>query len=446
MKPAQPNIVLIHVHDLGRWLSCYDKPSVPSPNLQQFADEGIVFEKAFSTAPLCTPARSSLFTGLSPHANGLMGLAHAGWRYRPGVRTLPELVSGAGYDTALIGLQHEDPDPLVLGFDHVGGVGFLPHADAVVDESVQWLADRNDSAPFLLAVGLWEVHRPWASADYPAVDPSTVEVPDYLPDTAESREDIAAMYGSIAFMDHHVGRLLQALAQHPDAENTLVIFTTDHGAAFPGAKGTLYDPGVEVAFIVRPPAPWGASPRRVSAQVSHLDIVPTVLELAGEELPDELEGESLLPHLQPNNVPDAADERVADRLLFLEKTYHDGYDPIRAVRSARWKYIRNFGEGLPRLKLSLDLEQSMTRRGMGDEHLAARAERELYDLAADPAEKVNVAGESAARLVIDELDAALMQWMRSTDDPLLRGPISPPPRPVRHDDGGETPARRETAR
>lgn len=111
------NVVLIHCHDLGRWLSCYVMPSVPSPRIAEFADQGIVFEKAFATAPLCSPARGSLFTGLSSHRNGLMGLSHRRWRYRAGVQTLPEMLRPLGYVSTLIGLQHENVDSATLGFE-----------------------------------------------------------------------------------------------------------------------------------------------------------------------------------------------------------------------------------------------------------------------------------------------------------------------------------------
>ena len=116
-SPAAPDIVLVHCHDLGRWLSTYGMPQVPSPELARFADVAVVFENAHSAAPLCSPARGSLFTGLSPHRHGLQGLAHHQWRYRKGMCTLPERLSPLGYTSTLIGLQHENPDPSVLGFD-----------------------------------------------------------------------------------------------------------------------------------------------------------------------------------------------------------------------------------------------------------------------------------------------------------------------------------------
>lgn len=417
MLDRPPNVVIVHCHDLGRFLSCYDAPPAPSPHLQAFADDAVVFDNAFSTAPLCTPARSSLFTGQSPHVNGLMGLVHSGWRYRRSVRTMPELLGPMGYDTALVGLQHEHHNPSVLGFGEVHGMGFLPRALPVAAEAEAWLSRRGGQAkPFLLTVGMWEVHRPWPAEDYLACDPETVAVPSFLPDNEFTRRDLAAFYGSIRQMDQAFGQVLRAVDRHCDPAHTMVLFTTDHGAAFPRAKGTLYDPGVGVALIVRPPGSMGITPGRRDALVSHLDVLPALLELAGGAAPH-LEGRSLLPVLQ-GAAP-------GDRMLFLEKTFHDVYDPMRAVRTERYKYIRNFTGG-PALLLSKDLEESETRRGMDDSHLSPRPKAELYDLRDDPGERRNLVAEIAHAATLSTLDGALTGWMRDTRDPLLDGAVAEP--------------------
>jgi len=413
-----PNVVIIHGHDLGRFLSCYGSPSIPSPHLQDFAAQSVVFDNAFSTAPLCTPARSSLFTGQSPHVNGLMGLVHSGWRYRKSVRTMPELLRPAGYDTVLVGLQHEHHNPTVLGFDEVHGMGFLPRALPVAAEANAWLAHRGGQpTPFLLTVGMWEVHRPWPREDYPPADPHTVEVPPFLPDTVHTRADLSGFYGSIRQMDQAVGIVLAAIDRFCDPAHTLVLFTTDHGAAFPRAKGTLYDPGVGVALLVRPPSTMDIQPGRRTRMVSHLDVVPTLLDLAGSPVASHLEGRSLLPVLR--------DDRDDDRNLFFEKTFHDVYDPIRAVRTSRYKYIRNFTGG-PAILLSKDLEESRTRQGMGDAHLRPRPPAELYDLRDDPWELRNLAAQQEHAKTVAMLDDALTAWMKDTHDPLACGPVDEP--------------------
>ena len=421
---SRPNIVLIHCHDLGTWLPCYGMPSVPAPALDRFAAESIVFDAVFATAPLCTPARSSLFTGMLPHQNGLMGLVHDGWRYRPGVHTLPELLRPHGYRSALIGLQHEDLDARVLGFDEVHGLGFLPRALEVAHRTEWWLARQEEATePFFLSIGAWEAHRPWPAEDYEPTDPAAVDVPPYLPDTPETRRDISGFHAAIRQLDEAVGRILAALEASGHAQDTLVLFTTDHGAAFPRAKSTLYDSGVQVALLVRPPRSWGLPAGRRSALVSHLDIAPGLLEIAGGAAPEHLEGRSLLPLLED---PEAA---PAERELVLEKTHHDRYDPIRALRTPDAKYIRNFAPG-PQVPLALDLEESLTRTGM-DELLPPRPAEELYLLDDDPAELENLAAHPDHQELRARLARRLDEHLRRTGDPVLHGEVPAPPVPAR---------------
>ncbi|WP_181429160.1 sulfatase [Curtobacterium sp. MCSS17_008] len=421
VRGTRPDIVLVHGHDLGRWLTVYGMPSVPSPQIQAFADRSVVFDNAHAAAPLCSPARASLFTGLVPHRHGVQGLAHHQWRYRHGVLTAPEHLRPLGYRSTLIGLQHENADSSVLGFDEVGGVGFLPRAHQVVDASSAWLdsvTPRSEREPLFLTVGVWEVHRPWPAEDYTPADPAEVHVPDYLPDNADTREDIAAFHGSIAQFDDAMGALFRRIDEALDPATTMIVFTTDHGAAFPRAKSTLYDAGTGVAFIVRPPTSWGVAPGRRQQLVSHLDIVPTLLELAGGDVDAGLEGESLLPVLTEGAEDDA-------RALVTVKSHHDAYDPMRAVRTREYAYIRNFAAG-PKLTLSLDLENSPTRRGMGDAHLEPRPREELYDRRTDPDETTNVADRPEYGAVLAAFADTLDHWMDDTDDPVRRDEVEVP--------------------
>lgn len=417
-----PDIVLIHGHDFGDWLSCYGRPEVPTPHIQQFADGAIVFDNAFATAPLCTPARSSIFTGLLPHQNGLLGLAHAGWHYRDGVRTLPDLLGEAGYRTALLGLQHEDVDARTLGYEEVHGLGFLPRGLEVARLTERWFAARPaEDRPVLAVIGLWEAHRPWPREDYVPADPASVRVPPYLPDNADTRDDLAAFYGALEQMDEAFGRILRAVEANSGDRETLVLLTTDHGIAFPRAKSTLYDSGVKVSFIVRPPASWAVPPARRTALTSHLDIVPTLLDAAGAEVPAGLPGRSIRPLL----TSEPAEDR---RVLYLEKTYHDGFDPMRAVRDSDSKLIRNYAQGPPRQPL--DIEQSTTHRGMPQEPLPDRPREELYDLVSDPDELRNVIGQPGYAPVRRRLAGLLDSHLIETDDPVVTGDM-PEPEPPR---------------
>lgn len=420
---SHPDVVLIHCHDLGRWLSVYGMPHVPSAHIDRFARQSIVFENAHAAAPLCSPSRGALFTGLSPYANGIQGLAHNGWRYRENVLTAPERLRPLGYRSTLIGLQHENVDPTVLGFDECAGLGFLPRVSQVVEATQRWLGTllpRDQREPIFLTVGTWEVHRPWPEEDYRPADPALVDVPPFLPDNEGTRADIADFYGSIAQFDDGFGRLLRSIDERLDPSTTMVIFTTDHGAAFPGAKSTLRDPGTGVALIIRPPAAWQPRPRRVESVVSHVDLLPTLIDAADGEIPAELEGQSLLPILFGGEDGDP------DRLVYSAKDYHDTYDPKRAVRSVSFAYIRNYEPG-PDLQLAIDLETSKTRRSMGDEHLRARPREEFYDRRVDPAELVNRADEPAYAEPMRHFGAALTAWLERVGDPIADRPTAPAP-------------------
>jgi arylsulfatase A-like enzyme len=416
-----PDIVLIHGHDLGRWLSIYGMSHVPSPNIAAFAADAVVFESAHSAAPLCSPARGALFTGISPHRNGIQGLVHDAWRYREGVVTAPEHLRAAGYHSALIGLQHENVDPTVLGFDECPGLGFLPRSYQAVEATSDWLArvpTAGEREPIFLTIGTWEGHRPWPHDDYEPGEPEKVDVPPYLPDNEHTRRDIADFYGSIRQFDRDFGRLLALIDDHFDADNTMVILTTDHGAAFPRAKSTLYDAGTGVTLIVRPPRSWACPTGRVEALVSHLDVLPTLLDAAGAAIPPELEGISLLPLIRGDTEGDP------NRVIFTAKSYHDVYDPKRAARSLSYTYIRNYAAG-PRLQLAIDLEKSATRQGMGDDHLGPRPQDEFYDRSVDPDELHDRAKDPSYASLRDNYSTLLSDYLRASGDPITTMPLEP---------------------
>ncbi|MQA84895.1 MAG: sulfatase-like hydrolase/transferase [Streptosporangiales bacterium] len=420
--PTLPNVLLLHWSDLGRHLGTYGVRGVHSPSVDRLAGEGVQFGRAFSAAPLCSPARGALFTGRYPHANGLMGNAHLGWRYGEAERTLPALLADAGYHTALAGLQHEGDDPRALGFAETitDPAARWQHCGEVADAALGWLEGRASwRQPFLLTVGLHEVHRPYPAERYPPEDPAGVDVPGFLPDNPWTRDDLAAFQGAIRVADLQVGRLLDRLDRLGLAPSTWVIFTTDHGTPFPRAKSTLYDPGIEVALIMRLPEGWRAPRNPEGRLFSHVDLVPTILDRFGLPIPEGVHGMSHARWL-------AGDEAARGRTeIFAEKTYHDVYDPMRCVRTGRWKYIRNY-EQRPLLTLPADIEASPTRRGYRDDHLRHRPAEELYDLRDDPFEQENLVGEPSCAEIRGSLAGRLLHFRQETRDPLLLGPVPAP--------------------
>lgn len=409
------NVLLVHWHDLGRSLGVYGHADILSPRLDRLAGEGILFTRAHAAAPLCSPSRGALFTGRYPHSNGLMGLAHHGWEYRAGVRTLPQILAEHGWYTALFGMQHETSYPARLGFDEFDVSN--SYCDYVVPRTAQWLtesAPMEGDQPFLLAAGFFETHRPYPRERYEPADPSDVDVPVYLPDTPDVRGDLAAFHGSIAVADAAVGRLLDTLADTGLDESTWAVFFTDHGAPFPRAKSTLYDAGTGIALIIRPPGRLSVVPRAYDELFSGVDLVPTLLELLGVDVPVDVEG---LSHA-PNLLAPPTDSVAVREHVYTEKTYHDSFDPIRAIRTKQFSYIENYANR-PLLDLPWDIEESPSGRAVEWSMSGRRPDRELYDLSADPEELHNLlAGDSSdrAEAIADHLAVELTDWRQKTGD------------------------------
>ncbi|MGE2833087.1 sulfatase family protein [Mycobacterium sp. SMC-4] len=405
------NVLLVHWHDLGRHLGAYGHTDVFSPRMDRLAAEGVLFTAAHATAPLCSPSRGSLFTGRYPQSNGLVGLAHHGWEYRAGVRTLPHILSDNGWYTALFGMQHETSYPSRLGFDEFDVSN--SYCDYVVDRAIGWLADAPRT-PFFLTAGFFETHRPYPHDRYEPADPETVALPDYLPDTDDIRQDLADFYGAISVADAAVGQLLDTLTATGLDRTTWVVFVTDHGPALPRAKSTLYDAGTGISVIVRPPRGSLVSPQRYDDLFSGVDLVPTLLELLGVAVPDDIEGLSHANRLR-SNTPEGRPVRDA---VYSMKTYHDSFDPIRAVRTTRYSYIENYATR-PLLDLPWDIADSAPGRALAPLVHDRRPQRELYDLIADPTETRNLLGPDAgeeAQAIGNELALLLDSWRQKTND------------------------------
>ncbi len=408
-EPKRDNLLIVHWHDLGRYLGVYGHDDVSSPRLDQLAAEGILFTHAHATAPLCSPSRGSLFTGRYPQSNGLIGLAHHGWEYRAGIRTLPHILSESGWHTALFGMQHETSYPSKLGFDEFDVSN--SYCEYVAEQATNWLADPPGQ-PFLLTAGFFETHRPYPRDRYEPADATGVDLPDYLPDTADIRQDLAEFYGAITVADEAVGRLLDALAATGLDRTTWVVFMTDHGPALPRAKSTLYDAGTGIAMIVRPPRDAAIAPRVYDELFSGVDLVPTVLDLLGVDVPAEIDGLSHADNLAHPHTGPARTE------VYTSKTYHDSFDPIRAVRTKDYSYIENYA-ARPLLDLPWDIAESAPGQTVAPLVHTPRPGRELYDLHEDPTEAHNLLGPDAsdkAEAIANDLALLLNDWRMKTND------------------------------
>ena len=415
MQTLRPNILYIHSHDTGRYVQPYGH-AIPTPNIQRLAEQGVLFRKAFCAAPTCSPSRASLLTGQFAHCSGMLGLAHRGFSLHDNTQHLLFTLRKEGYRSALIGEEHLSKDRNAIGYDRVLAIeGFQSHI--VAPAAIRMLTDGLQQ-PFFLSVGFFETHREFMKPGSPG-DAKYSLPPAPLPDTPETRRDMAAFKASAWDLDVGVGAVLDALDASGLGENTLVICTTDHGIAFPRMKGYLTDHGIGVMLIMR--GPGGFSGGRVfDTLVSHIDIFPTICDLLAIDPPRWLQGTSMLPLIRGEA------EQIHDA-VFAEVTYHAAYEPMRAVRTQRWKYIRRFdhhlGPVLPNCDDSLSKDVLMAH-GWKDR---SRPLEQLYDLVFDPNEASNLANDLSMALVLEEMRTTLDDWMYATNDPLLRGPVPAPP-------------------
>jgi N-sulfoglucosamine sulfohydrolase len=435
---ARPNILLVHCHDIGQFLHCYGVRTVQTPNLDRLASEGVRFARSFCTAPGCSPSRASLFTGRWPHSNGVMGLCHGSfsWDLNPGERHMAQILREAGYATSAIGIIHETSSD----YRRCGYERYEPQAWAkqATDTAIQWLGQlaTQPDKPFFLCVGFIEPHRlPYPKPEWPGALPMDssfpgphlkpdsslgVDVPPWLRDTEGTRRELAGLQGAVRHVDAQVGRLMDALRQIGLESNTLMVFTTDHGIAMPRAKCGLYDPGVQVALLMRLPNRKGWQGGIVHREmITNVDDLPTILDLAGVPIPENVQGRSFAPLLDGARYEPR-------REIFTEMTYHDYYDPRRAIRTETHKLIVNFSAA------PAFMDPSQTWRPLSDtatpvNHAASyHPDVELYDLTSDPWEQNDVAPNPAYASVRADLLKRLYQHLVDTKDPILEGAIASP--------------------
>jgi len=412
---TRPNAIVLISHDTGRHISPYGVGTVDTPNFERLAEESVRFSTAFCASPHCSPARAALFSGQYPHRVGLMGNVgkEHGWRFPDSERHAARIFHGAGFQTWLLGMQHETYLPETLGFDTID-TGFSVLAAA---EHLQTcLTDRDLDKPFYCQIGAYETHRPWDRDDTPPDDSRGVFIPPYLHDGEETRRDLAQLQGAVKRLDTGLGRILDTIEASGLLENTLLVVTTDHGLALPRAKGTLYDAGTGVFLFLRGPD-WPRGAVR-DEPVTHVDVLPTLLDACGLDVPEDMQGRSLQNLLTGANYgPNEA--------IFTEKTFFHFYDPMRAVRDGRYKYVRNF-EFCRQTEELLDYLHSGSNRELDHRYAGGHPAEELYDLDVDPNEFKNVAAEPAYAEARLALARQLAAWMEETGDPLVRGPIASP--------------------
>lgn len=428
-----PNIIFLTADDLGwKALSSYGNTDIETPNIDRLAAGGALFENAFVVSSSCAPSRASLITGQYPHTHGVTGLTHI-YKLRslsPFHDTLPDHLSEEGYNTALQGKWHVSPYLPASWYGYNNRLsGIFPEDFKIhtAEKTIDYIKQNKDNR-FYLEVNYMQNHRDaygefHMDEDFP-VDYRRIRVPGYwtLPDSEELRKDAARYYSQTLKMDHMIGEILDTLDELSITEQTMVIFTSDNGPPYPGNKMTMYDRGTGVPLLIRYPQKIKPQ-KRYSQLISSIDIMPTMLEAVGLEVPAAVQGYSLYPLINSDTADDGAYR--PREAVFFEMTDHVYYIPGRAVRTERYKYIRNYSDityGLDQNnhdqwahELS-ELENQPWKR--------PRVPEELYDLKNDPNEQNNLIKSRKHKKILEKLKTMLENHMRETDDPYLGEPFT----------------------
>lgn len=424
------NFLYINTHDTGRLIRPYGAP-VNTPCLMSLAEEGVLFTRAFCCSPTCSPSRAAMLTGIYPHQNGMLGLAQRGFSLNDPSQHLAYWLQEHGYQTALSGIQHEygwyldiHPEQLhQMGYQDIlttSSKGYAKedlykwdHQNALA--AVQWLKQVDKSKPFMLTYGMHSTHRPFPLKVSEDIDERYVQpvYPDF--NDPKNRKDQAQFYTSVENADQNVGILLDAIRHLGLDDDTIVLFTTDHGPSFPFNKCTLTDRGLGVSLIIK--GPGCLKGVVVDQLVSHIDIFPTVCELLGLPVPEYLEGESFADLARGINSAGRSE-------IYAEINFHTSYEPVRCIRTDRYLYVRYFDSEWDHINIS-NMDDSVPK----DSFLAHGLRQEvkpreaLYDCYYDPQEVNNLILDPAFRSIADTMRNKLEEQMKRTEDPLLKGQL-----------------------
>jgi arylsulfatase A-like enzyme len=430
---ARPNILFILAEDIGPQLGCYGEPLVQTPNLDALAARGVRFTRAFTTAPVCSASRSAIMTGMYQTSIGAHQHRTWAWNKKPlpaGVSTITDYFRRAGYFTANLSAQpgkvkkSSTTGLKITGADGAGKTDFNFLVEKPFDGN-NW-NQRAAGQPFFAQITIMESHKGdgWTlarSKDSPVahVDAAKVKLPPYYPDHPIAREEYANFLDAIALMDSYVGEVLARLERDGLAKNTIIVFMGDNGACLFRSKQFLYEGGINVPLLIAwPDRRRGGS---VDAQlVSAIDISAAMLGFAGVKPAPVFQGRDFLaPGAQPREHIFAARDRM-----------DESTDRMRAVRTAQWKYIRNYFPAIPYMQHNAYKERQYPTWNLVKELAAAgklspeaalfasptKPIEELYDLSADPHEVRNLANNPAHAAKLRELRALIDQWVVETHD------------------------------
>jgi N-sulfoglucosamine sulfohydrolase len=410
---ARPNLILVTGDDMGFQLGCYGDAVATTPHMDRLAREGMRFTRGYITQASCSSSRSSMLTGLYPHQNGQIGLAHLGYSMRPDVPTLPTLLRRAGYRTGIIGKLHVAPESS-FDFDYKQTRTADTRDMQKVRDNCNAFLGGVGGGPFFLMLNFFDPHDPHlqdvGGSPKAKVTPEQARIFPFMGiDTPAMRQRVAEFTTCVNRVDEGVGVLMEVLERRGLLANTLIVVLGDNGPPLPRAKGTCFEAGVNVPFIAW--WPGQVKPQVSDALVCSIDLMPTFLELAGATPPGGLPGRSLVPLMRGQPVQ-------WRNTLATEYTTHEprNLNPQRSIRDARYKLtmtlLKDPAFQWP-AEVPLEEYRKVQRRAAAGEYL------ELYDLQADPYEFKNLAGRPEMKAVRDRLFKELQTWRAETQDPLV---------------------------
>lgn len=417
-KQERPNLVLFMADDCSYFdLGCYGSHDSRTPNIDQFATEGIRFTKAYQAAPMCSPTRHNLLTGIWPVKTGAYP-NHT--RVKEGTLSIVQQLKPAGYQVALVGKSHVNPDEVFSWDLYAPLTGSNDINFAAVDSFIN--ACNTNNQPFCLFVMSNQPHTPWNKGNQAMFNPDKIQLPPFYVDTPETRKEFCKYLAEINYMDEEFGTLLGKLNKYKQADNSIVVYLSEQGNAFPFAKWTCYDVGVRSACIVR----W---PRKVKpdtnsdAIIEYVDLVPTFLEIAGTKPIAPLDGASIMPLLTGN----AIEHKEYTFSLQTTRGILKGSDHygIRSVADKKYRYIVNlapeetFRNVTTEGKLFNQWQEIASNDAQAKQitdKYQHRPEIELYDLQNDKYCMYNIADDPENKSVIERMDKVLKEWMASCGD------------------------------
>ena len=417
-QTEKPNLVLFMSDDCSYYdIGCYGSADSKTPNIDNFASEGMLFTKAYQACPMSSPTRHNLMTGLWPVKTGAYP-NHT--MAKEGTLSIVQHLRPAGYKVALIGKSHVEPSSV---FDWDLYVNTLPGGDIDFEAVESFIGQcKSEATPFCLFVMSREPHSPWNKGNPGLFNPEKVKLPPFYVDIPETRKKFCDYLAEINYMDAHFGKLLEILDRKQVRDKSAVVYLSEQGNSFPFAKWTLYDPGVRSACIVRWP---GVVKSNIvsDAIVEFVDIVPTFLEMAGAKPRTELDGKSFLGVLTGKET----EHKQYTFSLQTTRGIYSGseYYGIRAVADKKYRYIVNL---TPEMTFkNTETEGKLFKRwkdlAENDEFAAWITDRyqhrpaiELYDIENDRYCMKNIAGLSENAPVIARLDNVLRQWMKECGD------------------------------